>query len=984
DLSEDLAQEAFLRAWQKRDQLKDTVRFRPWLCSIARNLVRNDHRQKKIDAVSIDQVDPVDVTANPSSQAVSREGVMILEQALKHIPNDYREPLVLFYRQEQSIKEVSDQLDLNEATVRTRLHRGRQMLKQQTAAIVERTLEKTAPDAAFTKTVMAAVGAGIAATVAGGATATAATVAATTAGSAATTTVLSAVGGLLATTGAKILAVAATVVIAASVAVYSYSSMTDRQPMDSELSVVEQTAGGNPPAGGNMESREQQAQGDMTAQSAMVVQQLPAGVLEGQPEESVEITEEVVLTSSRHPDWPTIDETVENFYCRRSIRDEYEEIWVHMPRRFRRETKNDILIDNGKDRIEAKKADKTVQYSATLNAGDKPVGRRHSQALKDLESVRYAYFFGRPVDSILELQYDINQIAQEDDGLLLVYQITGDNLETYDIKAYVDMATRLPEKIVVINNDPNSAIKGQPEEMLFDFAPIDDSVFEYTPGADETVLPFKQKPCFRGQVVDAMGQAVAGADVFIHYFPLHGKDYITGRSDTNGRFQINLPEKPGDKTVFLPVYYWATIPDDPNYAAWTILHVENDLAFQDANDLIQGHGGTIIQTDSKPDTVSKIVNGETVTSQRMSNIQKDPVISDIRLVMEPMGTLTGYITDKAGNPIKNAKLNAAFRAVTVEGRPMSFSSDQSKWKFSTVSDSTGYYKFQGLPPFWKGCVYTINIAAAGFVSESKRIKLAQPLDYKEFNIALNPQLVTIKGVVKDNYGQPLAGRGVSLSVPKVNVRNCSTKTDPNGVFVLEGCPDVPGLKVRLSLSHDYPENSLQASKEVRDAFLYYPDISQNVPYKAGQQEYFLELTAIRPEMIVEVFVTDSAGKPLPELKVKLGAEQLRNGDLVSYPWRQMKLEQRTDSKGCIVFDNVPEMLEMNIQVSPDLSFIRELHALNGKMKERQRLHKVDQAYRDKYQEMKMPIELIQGQTEYSVHVVMLTKTEFQALPEASP
>ncbi|MHC5082561.1 MAG: RNA polymerase sigma factor, partial [Planctomycetota bacterium] len=222
DLSEDLAQEAFLRAWQKRDQLKDTDRFRPWLCSIARNLVRNHHRQKKIDAVSIDQVDPVDVTANPSSQAVSREEVMILEQALKRIPNDYREPLVLFYRQEQSIKEVSEQLDMKEATVRTRLHRGRQMLKQQTAAIVEQTLEKTAPDTAFTKTVMAAVGAGIAAGVAGtAATAAAATVAAGATG----TTATSIAGGVLATAAGKIIAVVVAVVITASVAVYSYHSV---------------------------------------------------------------------------------------------------------------------------------------------------------------------------------------------------------------------------------------------------------------------------------------------------------------------------------------------------------------------------------------------------------------------------------------------------------------------------------------------------------------------------------------------------------------------------------------------------------------------------------------------------------------------------------------------------------------------------------------------------------------------------------------
>ena len=40
DISEELAQEAFLSAWQNRLQLKESGKFRPWLCSIARNLVR--------------------------------------------------------------------------------------------------------------------------------------------------------------------------------------------------------------------------------------------------------------------------------------------------------------------------------------------------------------------------------------------------------------------------------------------------------------------------------------------------------------------------------------------------------------------------------------------------------------------------------------------------------------------------------------------------------------------------------------------------------------------------------------------------------------------------------------------------------------------------------------------------------------------------------------------------------------------------------
>ncbi|MHC4206778.1 MAG: RNA polymerase sigma factor, partial [Planctomycetota bacterium] len=51
DKSEELAQEAFIRAWTNITQLKDLTKFRAWLCSIVRNIVRNYMRDKKRDVV---------------------------------------------------------------------------------------------------------------------------------------------------------------------------------------------------------------------------------------------------------------------------------------------------------------------------------------------------------------------------------------------------------------------------------------------------------------------------------------------------------------------------------------------------------------------------------------------------------------------------------------------------------------------------------------------------------------------------------------------------------------------------------------------------------------------------------------------------------------------------------------------------------------------------------------------------------------------
>ena len=117
-VSEDMAQEAFINAWKNLAQLKDLSKFRVWLCSITRNVVRNHLRDKKQDSVM--RGVPMDSLENmphngsePIDAAISKEQEAVVWQALQRIPEEYREPLVLFYRQEQSVREVAQQLALS-------------------------------------------------------------------------------------------------------------------------------------------------------------------------------------------------------------------------------------------------------------------------------------------------------------------------------------------------------------------------------------------------------------------------------------------------------------------------------------------------------------------------------------------------------------------------------------------------------------------------------------------------------------------------------------------------------------------------------------------------------------------------------------------------------------------------------------------------------------------------------------------------------
>jgi hypothetical protein len=76
---------------------------------------------------------------------------------LERIPELYREPLVLFYREHQSVEHVAAALDLSEDAVKQRLSRGRKLLHEQVLAFVEGALGRTNPGRAFTIGVLAAL-----------------------------------------------------------------------------------------------------------------------------------------------------------------------------------------------------------------------------------------------------------------------------------------------------------------------------------------------------------------------------------------------------------------------------------------------------------------------------------------------------------------------------------------------------------------------------------------------------------------------------------------------------------------------------------------------------------------------------------------------------------------------------------------------------------------------------------------------------------
>jgi RNA polymerase sigma factor (sigma-70 family) len=160
--SEDLAQETFITAWKHLGHLRERDKLRSWLCGIARNRINNFlRREGREPSHHADPIEEVTESHSPEplpvEHTITNEEQAILWRSLERIPELYREPLVLFYREHQSIEAVAEQLELTEDTVKQRLSRGRKLLQEQVLAFVEGALERTNPGKTFTLAVLAAI-----------------------------------------------------------------------------------------------------------------------------------------------------------------------------------------------------------------------------------------------------------------------------------------------------------------------------------------------------------------------------------------------------------------------------------------------------------------------------------------------------------------------------------------------------------------------------------------------------------------------------------------------------------------------------------------------------------------------------------------------------------------------------------------------------------------------------------------------------------
>lgn len=159
--SEDMAQETFVAAWRQLGELREPGKFKSWICGIVRNVANSSLRKDKRTPMAQPGDDCGDETQfdmlTPAEQVIDSEERAILLRQLLELPSLYREPMVLFYRQNQSVASVAEVLGISENAVKQRLSRGRALLTDRVERALGSVLHTTVPSAAFTLAVMGAL-----------------------------------------------------------------------------------------------------------------------------------------------------------------------------------------------------------------------------------------------------------------------------------------------------------------------------------------------------------------------------------------------------------------------------------------------------------------------------------------------------------------------------------------------------------------------------------------------------------------------------------------------------------------------------------------------------------------------------------------------------------------------------------------------------------------------------------------------------------
>ena len=139
--SEDITQEAFVKAYQSLSHYNPSYRFSTWLYQVTLNIIRDRLKKKNLDSISISLDKPssegqvikdgliAEKGNNPEQFLADQDRREKIQQAIMSLPVQYREIIVLRHLEDLSYQELASILKISPDAVKVRLYRAREQLK---------------------------------------------------------------------------------------------------------------------------------------------------------------------------------------------------------------------------------------------------------------------------------------------------------------------------------------------------------------------------------------------------------------------------------------------------------------------------------------------------------------------------------------------------------------------------------------------------------------------------------------------------------------------------------------------------------------------------------------------------------------------------------------------------------------------------------------------------------------------------------------
>jgi len=317
----------------------------------------------------------------------------------------------------------------------------------------------------------------------------------------------------------------------------------------------------------------------------------------------------------------------------------------------------------------------------------------------------------------------VDMLSEESTHEMHVYEISF--RDHWQGKAWVNAANKLPVRIVGREKADSGSKKEF--EITLRYEPIPDKTFDTAVPASFQELPrianrphSEEREVLFGKVVDKQGNPVAGAEVYASY--AHH-----GRTDENGDFALLVHPDDGSNSLGpadFPMFIRAYRKDEPQSVAWTIIRhpSSGDSVFagvdvldfrnrameieeKSRHQLSEGHvverthhGVELLFEDDS--VLAENIPGD--PGELFGDIDDEPKVRNIKLVMDDASTITGRITNTSSEPIANAtvlieEMKQYIGVNTIAVRNLGGELED---KAFAITDSGGYFELNNLPARW--------------------------------------------------------------------------------------------------------------------------------------------------------------------------------------------------------------------------------------------------------------------------------------------